>query len=94
MLSRIENGKTQPPLHILQRIIYYSGVSPGFVLFGVIGDGYMDQWLTQYLLQTHSDSLVEFAKFRADRAMTQRSVGALEARKPRTGRPRRRHLAP
>ena len=80
MLNRIELGRTQAPMHILQRIIYYSGASPAYVLFGVIGDGYMAEWLEEALVAKHAAELSTLPKFRELRAMTLQSIEEPPAR--------------
>jgi hypothetical protein len=82
MLNRIELGRTQAPMHVFQRIIYYSGASPAYVLFGVIGDNYMYEWLETALLSRHAAELSTLPKFRELRAMT---LQAIEEPGPRPG---------
>ena len=89
MLNRIELGRTQAPMHVLQRLIYYLGASPGYVLFGVIQDGYMVRWLEQALLHAHPGEFVTLPKFREDRS---RNLLAIEAPPERSdGRGRHRY---
>jgi hypothetical protein len=90
MLNRIELGRTQAPMHILQRIIYYSGASPAYVLFGVIGDGYMVAWLEKALRTHHAEELSTLPKFRELRAMTLQSIEEQAPRQDGKGRVRYR----
>jgi transcriptional regulator with XRE-family HTH domain len=95
MLNRIELGRTQAPMHVLQRIIYYSGASPAYVLFGVIGDGYMAEWLEAALLAHHATELSTLPKFRELRAMNLPSFAEPAPRlKKGRGRYRRQPPAP
>jgi hypothetical protein len=93
MLNRIELGRTQAPMHVLQRIIYYSGASPAYALFGVIGDGYMAGWLEKALLAHHAAELSTFPKFREQRSMMLRSIEEPEERPKGKGRRRYRNRA-
>jgi len=70
MLNRIELGRTQAPMHVLQRIIYFSGASANFVLFGVVGDGVTLDWLEQDLLEGHAIDLRTLPNFLEGRAMS------------------------
>jgi len=90
MLNRIELGRTQAPMHILQRIIYYSGASPAYVLFGVTGDGYMVARLEKALLARHALELTTLPKFRELRATILRSIEEPAPRPSGKGRGRYR----
>jgi len=90
MLNRIELGRTQAPMHVLQRLIYYSGASPAYVLFGVTGDGYMAAWLERALLSRHAAELSTLPKFRELRAMMLQSAEEPAARERGRGRGRYR----
>ena len=95
MLNRIELGRTQAPMHVLQRIIYYSRASPSYVLFGVIGDGHMAAWLEKALLAQHAADLSTLPKFREQRSMILRSIEEPAPRQDGKGRGRyRRTPAP
>lgn len=94
MLNRIELGRTQAPMHVLQRLIYYLGASPGYVLFGVVQDGYMVRWLEQALIQAHPGELSTLPKFREDRAKNLQAIEALPERESGKGRRRYRRPAP
>jgi len=52
-LNRYENGRRNVPLYLLSRIIYASGASANYMLFGVIEDGYMPDWLERDLIEHH-----------------------------------------
>lgn len=90
MMNRIELGRAWLAPHILQRVIYYTGVSADYVLFGVVADGYMMQWLEAALKVAHPTELRSLPRFREDRSMILRSIPQPAARTAGQGRGRYR----
>ena len=93
MLNRIELGRYQAPLHVLQRITYFSGASPWYVLFGAVGDSDLP-WLDEALLAAHPGDLQTLPRFREVRAMTLQAEPLQAAPREGRGRTARRRYRP
>ena len=89
VLNRIELGNTTPPAEVIARIVYSTWASPGYWMFGVIGDGWMPAWLEESLMEGHALHLTLFDVFLRRRESAALAVRPPEARKRAKRRKRR-----
>lgn len=88
MLNRIELGKVWAQPHVIQRIMYFAGVSANFLFFGVLGDGVTVERIEQALIEAQALEAQTLPRFLEDRARTLQLTAARQARQGGAGRRR------